>query len=156
MIGYYTTLADIRSVRSNAYPRAEISGAVIQELDGNRNVVWQWRTWDHFNWNEFADWGPPTTNGIIAGWHVNAIRLDPIDGNLLVATTGEAMKINRQTGDVLWRLGGAFNQFAFVGVSPAEAIRQLAGHDFHRLSSGNYLLLNNGAADGSRTSQVHE
>ena len=154
-LGYYTTLADIRSVLPTAPPRAEISGAIIQELDGNRNVIWQWRSWDHFNFNEFADWGP-TTNSIIAGWHVNAVRLDPIDGQLLVATTGEALKINRQTGDVLWRFGGAFNQFTFVGVTPQEAIRQLAGHDFHRLTNGNYILLNNGAADGSRTSQVHE
>jgi hypothetical protein len=156
MVGYYTSFADLRSVRPTASPRAQVSGAVIQELDGNRNVVWQWRAWDHFNWNEFADWGAGSTDNLIAGWHVDAVRLDPIDGNLLVATTGEEMKINRQTGDVMWRLGGAFNQFSFVGVSAAEGLRELAGHDFHRLPSGNYILLNNGAADGSRTSQVHE
>jgi Arylsulfotransferase (ASST)/Ser-Thr-rich glycosyl-phosphatidyl-inositol-anchored membrane family len=156
MLGYYTTLADIRSVWPAAYPRAEVSGAIIQELDGNRNVVWQWRAWDHFNWSDFADWGPKSTGSLIAGWHVNVVRLDPIDGNLLVATAGEEMKINRQSGDVMWRLGGVFNQFRFVGVAPQEGLRQVAGHDFHRLPNGNYLLLNNGAADGSRTSQVHE
>jgi len=156
MMGYYTTLADIRQAVPAAYPRAEVSGAVIQELDGNRNVIWQWRTWDHFNWSDFSDWGTNATSSQIAGWHVNAVRQDPIDGNLLVATTGEAMKINRQNGDVMWRLGGAHNQFNFVGVDPQEAIRQLAGSDFHRLPSGNYILLNNGAADGLRTSQVHE
>ena len=156
MMGYYTTLADIRSARPASFPRAEVSGAIIQELDGNRNVIWQWRAWDHFNWNEFSDWGPMSSDSLIAGWHVNAVRMDPIDGNLLMATTGEQMKINRQTGDVMWRLGGAFNQFTFVGVDPQEGLRQLAGHDFHRLPNGNYILLNNGAADGSRTSQVHE
>ncbi|HSU54176.1 MAG TPA: aryl-sulfate sulfotransferase [Candidatus Dormibacteraeota bacterium] len=155
-MGYYTTVADIRSVRPTAYPRAEISGAIIQELDANRAVVWQWRSWDHFNWNEFADWGLKSSDSLIAGWPVNAVRLDPIDANLLVATTGEAMKINRENGDVMWRLGGAHNQFTFVGVAPQEAIRQLAGHDFHRLPNGNYILFNNGTADGSRTSQVHE
>jgi hypothetical protein len=156
MLGYYTTLADIRQAVPTAYPKAEISGAIIQELDGNRNVIWQWRTWDHFNWTDFSDWGSNSNNDLVAGWHVNAVRQDPIDGNLLVATTREAMKINRQTGDVMWRLGGAHNQFAFVGVDSQEAIRQLAGNDFHRLTNGNYILLNNGAADGSRTSQVHE
>jgi hypothetical protein len=155
MLGYYTTLADIRSVLPNTYPRSEVSGAIIQELDGNRSVVWQWRTWDHFNWSDFADWGSASSS-LVAAWHVNAVRLDPIDGNLLVATTGEEMKIDRQTGNVLWRLGGAFNQFTFAGVTAQEAIRQLAGHDFHRLPNGNYILLNNGAANGSRTSQVHE
>ena len=155
MLGYYTTLADIRSILPGSFPRSEVSGAIIQELDGNRSVVWQWRTWDHFNWSDFADWGSPS-NSIVAGWHVNAVRLDPIDGNLLLATTSEEMKIDRQNGNVLWRLGGAFNQFAFVGVNSQEAIRQLAGHDFHRLTNGNYILLNNGAADSSRSSQVHE
>jgi hypothetical protein len=155
-LGYYTTLADIRSVKSDAYPRTEVSGAIIQELDGSRNVIWQWRTWDHFAWNEFSDWGPRSAPSMEAGWHVNAVRQDPLDGNLLLATSGEAMKINRQTGDVMWRLGGAFNQYTFVGVSAQEGVRQLAGHDFHRLPNGNYLLLNNGTADGSRSSQVHE
>jgi hypothetical protein len=156
MMGYYTTLADIRTVLPNVFPRAEVSGGIIQELDGNRNVVWQWRTWDHFNWSEFSDWNSTSNSSPIAGWHVNAVRLDPIDGNLLLATTGEEMKINRQSGDVMWRLGGAFNQFTFVGVTSQEGLRQLAGHDFHRLPNGYYILLNNGAADGSRTSQVHE
>jgi len=156
MMGYYTTLADIRSAAPAAYPRTEVSGAVIQELDGNRKVVWQWRTWDHFNWTDFSDWGSGSTGSLIAGWHVDAVRLDPMDQNLLVATTGEAMKINRQTGRVMWRLGGARNQFTFAGVAPQEALLQLAGHDFHRLPNGNVLLFNNGAADGSRTSQVHE
>ena len=49
LLGYYTTVADIRAVNPGAAPRAEISGPIIQELDGDRNVVWQWRAWDHFN-----------------------------------------------------------------------------------------------------------
>jgi hypothetical protein len=156
VMGYYTTLADLRSILPGAFPRAEVSGTVVQELDVNRNVVWQWRSWDHFSWSEFAGWGPGPYGSLIPGWQVNAVRQDPIDGNLLLATSGEAMKISRQTGDVLWRLGGVFNQFSFVGVSTQEALRQLAGNDFHRLTNGNYILLNNAAAGGSRSAQVHE
>ncbi len=66
------------------------------------------------------------------------------------------MKINRQTGDVMWRLGGAFNQFTFAGVGTEEGLRQVAGNDFQRLPDGNYILFNNGNANGSRASQVHE
>ncbi len=156
MLGYYTTLADLRAVVSNAPPLAEVSGSVIQELDGNRNVIWQWRSWDHFDWTEFSDWGAASASGIIPGFCVNAVRLDPVDGNLLVGTAKEQMKINRQTGDVMWRLGGSFNQFTFAGVSPGEGLRQVAGNDFQRLPNGDYILFNNGNADGSRTSQVQE
>jgi hypothetical protein len=155
VIGYYTTLADLRSVLPGALPRAEVSGTIVQELDALRNVVWQWRTWDHLTWDQFSGWGT-NCGSVVVGMQANAVRQDPIDGNLLLATSSEQMKINRQTGDVMWRLGGAFNQFSFVGVTLQEGLRQLAGNDFHRLPNGDYILLNNGVADGSRTSQVHE
>ena len=156
MLGAYTTLADIRSIVPKAAPRAEISGAIIQELNSDRNVVWQWRTWDHFHWDEFGDWDPQAGGAFITGWRVNSVRMDPIDGNVLVGTRAEVMKIDRQSGAVIWRLGGPFNQFTFAGVSQQEGVRQFGGTDFHRLPNGNYILLNPASPDGTRSSQVHE
>ena len=47
---------------------------------------------------------------------MNAMTIDPTDNNLLASlrTTSEIVKINRQTGEVMWRLGGKMNQFTFV------------------------------------------
>lgn len=52
--------------------------------------------------------------------HGNALDLDT-DGNLLVSfrNLSEVVKIDTRTGRVMWRLGGARNQFAFErGWSP--------------------------------------
>jgi len=156
LVGYYTTLKNLSQVVSGAYPRAEISGGIIQELDADRNVVWQWRSWDHFKLEEYPYWDAGSTAPASAGWHINVVRHDPTDGNLFLTTTEEVMKINRQTGEVMWRLGGGANQFTFIGVDAAEGNLQLGGHDFHRLPNGNIMIYDGGSADETRTSQVHE
>jgi len=46
-IGYYLSEVDMSQVVSNGNPAALVSGAVLQELDGQRNVVFQWRSWDY-------------------------------------------------------------------------------------------------------------
>jgi hypothetical protein len=156
LVGYYTTLTDLSQVVPGGYPRAEISGAVIQELDANQNVIWQWRTWDHFTLQDYPYWDAGSTAAASAGWHVNVARQDPKDGNMFVTTTEEVMKINRQTGDVMWRLGGGDNQFTFVGVTAQEGNIQFGGYDFQRLPNGNVIIYNGGTADEARSSRVHE
>ncbi len=156
LVGYYTTLTDLSQVVPGGYPRAEISGGIVQELDANRNVIWQWRSWDHFTLQEYPYWDAGSTASASAGWHVNVVRQDPKDGHMLLTTNEEVMKINRQTGEVLWRLGGGANQFTFVGVDTAEGNLQLGGHDFNRLPNDNVIIYDGGSADATRTSQVHE
>ncbi len=143
MMGYYTTFRDLSAVVSGGYPRAEVSGAVVQELDSKRQVVWQWRSWDHFKNNEYF-WGTTSGGNLVSAWHENVLRPDD-DGDLFVGTVQEIMKVSRQTGEVRWRLGGPFNQFKFVGVSQQEGVFAFLGHDFHRLPNGNVLLYNNTA-----------
>jgi hypothetical protein len=52
------------------------------------------------------------------GWvwdylHLNAISIDPADGNLLISgrNTSTCYKINRRSGQVMWRLGGKHSDF---------------------------------------------
>lgn len=156
LVGYYTTLTDLSQVVPGGYPRAEISGGIVQELDANRNVIWQWRSWDHFTLQEYPYWDAGSTAAASAGWHVNVVRQDPKDGHMLLTTNEEVMKINRQTGEIMWRLGGGANQFTFVGVDTAEGNLQLGGHDFNRLPNGNVIIYDGGTVDATRTSQVHE
>ncbi len=155
-LGYYTTLTDLSRFVAGAYPRAEVSGIVVQEFDTARNVIWQWRTWDHFSFEEYPYWDATATAPTNAAWHGNVTKQDERDGNLFVATRDEVLKINRQTGAVMWRLGGGRNEFTFVGVDPNEGIVHFEGHDFHRLSNGNVIIFNGGLANGTRKSRVHE
>ena len=72
--------------------------------------------------------------------HCNAIEVDA-DGHLLISSRNisEVTKVNRQTGEVIWHLGGKLNEFDFgaeIGFS-----RQ---HDIRHLENGNIMLFDNG------------
>jgi hypothetical protein len=143
---YYMTQVDMSKLTLGGYPNALVSGAVIQELDGDRNVVFQWRTWDHFPFE-------PSGSAVTAAWHLNSIFQDT-DGHIVFGTPVEVKKINRQTGELMWCLGGSDNEFTFVGDGADPS--QIVGHNFHRLDNGNVLVYDNGDRQGKRPSQVHE
>jgi hypothetical protein len=142
LFGYYLTRVDMSQVVSNGNPAALVSGAILQELDAQRNVVFQWRSWDHYPFT--SDW-VNSTAAVISEFHFNRVFLDD-DGNLVVSTPAWVKKISRQTGDIMWHLGGTENQFTFVGVSQATGISDFASHDITRLPNGDVLLYNNSLA----------
>ncbi len=153
LFGYYLTRMDLTEIVNGGYPNALVSGGVVQELDADRNVVFQWRTWDHYSPEEIS-WRR-ASGPMVSQFHLNTINMD-VDGNLFIATPLWVKKINRQTGEIMWHLGGDENEFTFVGVDPEEAAGHFGGHAFHRLENGNVLIYDGGNRSGSRSSQVHE
>ncbi|MEJ2193253.1 MAG: aryl-sulfate sulfotransferase [Ignavibacteriaceae bacterium] len=136
-------------------PNATVVGLIIQELDSRKDVVFQWRSWDHFSIFD-------ATEDIHFDWfwidyvHGNAIDLD-YDGNLLVSCRhmDEITKINRQTGDIIWRLGGEKarnNDFQFIN-DPVTFSHQ---HDIRRLPNGNISLFDNGNLHSPQFSRALE
>ena len=124
-------------------PNATVEGLIIQEQDENKNVVFQWRSWDHFQITD-ATYDIDLTDSLIDYVHGNAIDVDN-DGNLLISCRhmDEVTKINRQTGDIMWRLGGEYcenNQFTFIN-DPIGFSHQ---HDIRRLENGNITVFDNG------------
>jgi hypothetical protein len=67
--------------------------------------------------------------------------VDP-DGNILLSSRhlSEITKINVETGDIIWRLGGKNNQFNFVNDSIGFSYQ----HDIRRLANGDITLMDNG------------
>jgi len=149
LLGYYMSEVDVSEFLEGGHPAARISGGVVQELDGQRNVVWQWRSWDHFDFSERIT----SRNAVINAFHLNDLWLD-IDGQLIVGTPGEIWKIDRQTGDILWTLGGEDNEFTPVG--DGASVAHWGGHGFHRLGNGNFLMYDNGNRPGTISSKVYE
>lgn len=143
LMAYYLIPVDLSKVVPGSHPNPYIDGAVIQELDSKKNVVFQWRTWDYINTN-IIPWNlvPGNTQQIINVFHLNSIRLDD-DGNLLLGTPGMGLKVSWQTGNVLWIIGGVMNQFTFTNVAQSEALGDLGGHTFQRIDNGNILVLDN-------------
>ena len=158
--GYYLTRMNASQYVVGGYPNALVGGVIIQELDQNRNVVFQWRSWDHFT---IPTYFPPTTftnpaakNPVIDAMHISSVVMDT-DGNLLVSNYGmDCWKISRQTGQILWRLGGPANQFSFVGVNPQQALLDFSGHTLRRLDNGDIILYCNASLQQTYPSEVYE
>lgn len=119
---------------------AAVLGAVIQELDKNKNVVFQWRSWDHYKITDAMS-DINLTAKRIDYVHGNAIELDN-DGNLLFSARhmDEITKINRETGDIIWRLGGKNNEFTFMN----DKYQFSHQHDVRCWPDGNISLFDNG------------
>jgi len=143
LMGYYLVPADLSKKVPGGQPNALVDGAVIQELDENKNVVFQWRTWDYLSL-DMIPWAmvQGNTQQIVNAFHLNALTMDR-DGNLLLGTPAMGMKISRQTGEIMWILGGMFNQFSFENVDSMQALGDFGGHTFHRLENGNVLVYDN-------------
>lgn len=143
LMAYYLTPINLSGIVPGSHPNAYIDGAVIQELDSEKNVIFQWRTWDYISTSNIP-WKlvPGNTQQFINVFHLNSIRLDN-DGNLLLGTPGMGIKVSRQTGKIMWIIGGIMNQFTFTNVPASEAVGDFGGHTFHRLSNGNVLVLDN-------------
>lgn len=154
LFGYYLTQVDLSTKVPGGCVDALVSGGVVQELDADRNVVFQWRTWDHYDLDTYA-WDPGCTGPVISAVPLNTINMD-VDGHIFIATPTGVKKIDRRTGEILWHLGGDENEFTFVGVDAEDAADHFGGHAFHRLNNGDVLIYDNGTRDGKRSSQVHE
>ena len=134
---------DLSKVVPGGNPNAIVTGGIIQEVDANKNVVFQWRTWDYIPITDsYADL---TANSIDYA-HINAIEGDN-DGNILVIgrTISAVIKINRSTGEIMWHLGGKENEFTFINEHPENAPEYFVGpHDIRRIANGDITLFDNG------------
>ncbi|HUM47278.1 MAG TPA: arylsulfotransferase family protein, partial [Chitinophagales bacterium] len=142
---YYIQAFNDLTIDMTAYggmPNAIVKGLIIQELDQNKDVVFQWRSWDHFLFTDANQW-TPLTNSKVDYVHGNAVERD-FDGNILISCRNmdELTKINRETGEIIWRMGGENNQFTFVNDNIPQHFSQQ--HDLRRIANGNITLFNNG------------
>lgn len=133
---YDNETVDMSKIVSGGNQNATVTGLIIQELDPSRNVIFEWRSWDHFS---FFDSTSSLTDQNIDLVHGNSLALSN-DGNLLLSSRNlnEITKINLQTGEVMWRLGGKANMFTFVN-SQAFAYQ----HDVRQLSNGDITVFDN-------------
>jgi hypothetical protein len=129
---------DMSAVITGGVPTATVIGLVVQAIDLDDNVVFEWRSWDHFL---ITDTTVPLTTTLVDYVHGNAVEQD-VDGNLLISSRhlDEITKLDRATGDVLWRWGGPNNEFTFVGDPEGGFFHQ---HDIRRQPDGQMTLFDN-------------
>ena len=155
LLGYNYQQVAMDTVVSGGDPNATVIGLIIEELTEKENVVFIWRSWDHF---KITDATPDIdlTQSVVDYVHGNAIEIDT-DGNILLSSRhlDEITKIDRQTGDIIWRWGGKYcknNQFTFLN----DSIGFSHQHHIRRLPNGNYTLFDNGNLHSPQFSRAVE
>jgi len=135
LTSYLVTQADLRSV--GGARDGSIQDAIFQEIDlATGRVLLEWHSLDHIPltesyWPLTADWDYV---------HLNSIAVD-LDDNLLVSSrnTHTIYKLDRGSGQILWRLGGKHSDFA-VDREGAFAWQ----HDAQRQPDGTLTVFDNG------------
>ncbi len=134
---------------------ATVIGAVIQELDASKNVVFQWRSWDAIpDTDSYMDLTTKTVDLI----HGNAFDVDK-DGNIFFSMRhlSSIIKIDRQTGNTDWILGGKENQFTFINEHSQNYPDYFSfQHDIHILPDGDITLFDNGNQHNPQYSRAVE
>lgn len=138
----------VRNLRSiDGPPAANLVDAVIQEVDERGRVVFEWRSWEHVRVvdtaaeNEIQN-APPE---VVSYIHGNGFTLD-LDDNIILSARrfNELIKINRTTGEIMWRMGGTAsknNEFTFID----DPLNGFSGqHHPQFLPNGNLILFDNG------------
>lgn len=149
--GYSYTFMDLTVYDPSYHPNASITGLVIQKFDKDKNMLFEWRSLDHIPVIEAPH--ATFTSSKIDYVHGNSIEED-VDGNIIISCRhlDQVNKIDVNTGEFIWRLGGVKNEFALVN----DSIWFTYQHDARRLPNGNLTLFDNGNFHGSLCSYARE
>lgn len=131
---------------------ATVVGNVIQRLDAEKNLLFEWKSLDHFALEDVYSHFFMAPN-FLDHSHYNSLFLDT-DGHYLVSFRHlhEVTKINSETGEIIWRFGGKQNQFAL----PGDTMLFSAQHDARRTAAGTLTLFDNGAFNSTPVARALE
>ncbi|MCS6990761.1 MAG: aryl-sulfate sulfotransferase [Chitinophagales bacterium] len=154
LMAYDKQTIDMSQIVPGGHPQATVKGFILQELDADREVVFEWRSWDHFNITDAVS-TVILTNAVVDYCHGNSIERDT-DGNIILSFRhlSEITKISRETGEIIWRMGGENNQFTFFNDTSNPPFSYQ--HDARRTPKGTLLLYNNANYMNPQRSNVKE
>src|SRR5918995_1405786 len=115
---------------------------IVQELDiQTGEVLFEWRSIDHVALEETYVTPSEDHYPGIDYFHLNSIDVEP-DNNLLISAreTSAVYKIDRNSGEIIWRLGGKKSDFEMQ-----EGTRFAFQHDARRLPDGTISIFDNGS-----------
>jgi hypothetical protein len=120
----------------------EVWEGIAQEVDiETGKVLFEWHSLEHVDIDESYVQPPQNPAYPYDYFHINSIDVDH-DGNLLVSArnTWSVYKIERKSGEILWRLGGKKSDFEM-----GEGTRTAFQHDARRNQDGTISIFDNGA-----------
>jgi hypothetical protein len=118
--------------------KVRVTACLIQEVN-NGHVVFQW---DGTKYPELYSSSVENNNfsdsvDVMDYMHMNSICIDPNDDNIIVSfrNLNEIIKINRESGNIIWRLGGPDSDF------PLTSDEQFLRQHFVRFTDENKTLM---------------
>jgi hypothetical protein len=134
---FHTLTADLSSLGASS--KGQATESIVQEIDINSGkLLMQWNSIDHVEVGEsYEPFGEPYDY-----MHANSVDIDH-DGNLLISArnTWTVYKVDRHSGEVIWRLGGKRSDFAVQ-----TSARFLWQHDFRRHTGQLATVFDNGSS----------
>jgi hypothetical protein len=121
--------------------------SVVQEVDvATGAVLFEWHSLDHV---PVTDSYAPILDPYDY-FHVNSIDID-IDGNLLVSArnTSAIYKLERKTGEIMWRLGGRSSDFTM-----GPGVFFMYQHDARGHADGTLTLFDDGPGPSSQQARA--
>jgi Arylsulfotransferase (ASST) len=115
---------------------------IVQEVDiETGEVLFEWHSVEHVGLDEAYAEPPKNPRWPFDYFHINSIDVDH-DSNLLVSArrTSAIYKIDRKSGEVIWRLGGKRSDFEM-----RPGTRTAWQHDARRQPDGTITIFDNGS-----------
>ncbi len=154
LIGLRSETVDMTQYLPGANPNASVGQTIIQEFTPEGDLIFQWRAWDNFDVRDVHLDNPLSASFRFP--HMNAIDIDE-DGHILLSSRhiSEVTKINRNTGEIIWRLSGIpkNNDFTYIN-DPLSGPRNQ--HAIRYTGNGRYLLFDNGNLHSPSVSRAVE
>lgn len=144
---------DIRNVDETAYgggPSDPLAGHQLLRISATGAVDTLLQGWNYWTHADKVD--PPVADQSID--HPNSLDFD-LDGGIIASfrNLGAVIKIDPATRKVLWQLGGARNQFTFIG----DPMNGFSGqHSVRVLPNGHFLVFDNGVSNSPQASRAVE
>lgn len=127
--------------------KAKVITGVVQELDQDKKLVYEWRSAPYFRMED-AEKIYLNDTAKIDITHFNSVDKDPTGKYLLVSArySNELVKVRIADGKLMWRLGGKKNDFNLN----RDSAWFLGQHDARFLSPTRIILFDNGYAEASK------
>lgn len=141
------TVDNIPTTAQRKISNNKVTNNIIEEVKDGK-ILWQFQTIDYPELYEYYD----DTGSMLAEYkdyvHYNSASVDSNDGNLLCSfrNTNTILKINRETGKLMWVLGGKGDQFGLT-----EEQKFAKQHAVTSLEDGSILIFNNGTYEQNST-----
>jgi hypothetical protein len=114
---------------------------IVQEIDiDSGQLIFEWHSLDHIGLEESLYEPAPDLAAAFDYFHINSIDVYDEDHLLISARrTCAVYKVDRKTGEVIWRLGGEHSDFKM-----GAGVRTALQHDARRNSDGTITIFDNG------------